>query len=300
MKLAEYFALYLSKLAIVDDRIFVLDGDLADSDGAEQFAKVHPDKFIMGGIAEQNLVSMAAGMASCGARPFVFSFAAFLSFRSYDQIRMCLSQAKQPVIIVGSHAGGLTGRNGKSHAALNDLSLMLTLPNIQVWAPADFTDVEFCIHTILETNQPAYVRLPRQEFVEPFRLAGNPGAHRILKPLKEINIVATGLATIWAYEVYIALEKRGIKIGLLHLPLLYFSNDVIDCLSHSKSIITLEDHYELGGIGCLLRNQLRNTRIISLAWPSTFQGESGVEKVLREENHLSTDQIVSVILKEVT
>lgn len=127
----------------VDDRIFVIDGDLADSDGAICFANKRSDRFIMAGIAEQNMVSLAAGLAETGNRPRLFSFASFLCFRGYDQTRICLSQAGQPVALVGSHAGGLGGRNGKSHTALNDLSLMLTLPRLQVWAPADEAEVAY-------------------------------------------------------------------------------------------------------------------------------------------------------------
>jgi transketolase C-terminal domain/subunit len=106
----------LARLADQDDRIWALDGDLGDSDGALHFARRHSRRFVMAGIAEQTMVSLAAGMASCGKRPWVFSFAAFLCYRAYDQIRVCLSQADQPVTLVGSHSGGCTGHNGCSHS----------------------------------------------------------------------------------------------------------------------------------------------------------------------------------------
>src|SRR5690349_18346972 len=123
-RLGDHCGRYLAVMAEIDQTICVLDGDLADSDGAHWFAERHPSRFFMAGIAEQAMVSMAAGMASCGLRPFVFSFAAFLCYRGYDQVRMGLSQARQPVTLIASHSGGATGRNGPSHAALNDLALM--------------------------------------------------------------------------------------------------------------------------------------------------------------------------------
>ena len=122
LRLADHCGLHLSRLAETDERIRVLDGDLADSDGALHFAERHPDRFLMAGIAEQSMVSVAAGMASCGLRPWVFSFAAFLCYRAYDQVRVSVSQAGQPVTLVGSHSGGLSSRNGKTHAALNDIA----------------------------------------------------------------------------------------------------------------------------------------------------------------------------------
>src|SRR5438132_8273085 len=104
-RLGDHCGQLLAELAGREPRLRVLDGDLADSDGAIHFARRHPERFIMSGIAEQAMVSMAAGMASCGLRPWVFSFAAFLCYRAYDQIRVCLSQSKQAVTVVGSHTG---------------------------------------------------------------------------------------------------------------------------------------------------------------------------------------------------
>jgi transketolase len=130
----------LTLAAAKDSSIWVLDGDLADSYGADAFAAAHPDRFISAGIAEQSMVSVAAGLAACGIRPWVFSFAAFLTYRAYDQIRVGISQTGLPVALVASHAGGCGGRNGKTHVALNDVALMASLPRIAIWTPADAGD----------------------------------------------------------------------------------------------------------------------------------------------------------------
>lgn len=296
MKISDYFGIYLAKVATQDNRIYVLDGDLADSDGAEEFVKIHPSKFLMGGIAEQNLVSVAAGMASCGVRPFVFSFSAFLIFRAYDQIRLCMSQAKQPVVLVGSHAGGLTGRNGKSHAALNDIALIHTLPNIRIWAPADLTDIEFCIDEMLATDLPSYVRMPKKDIGE-FKLLGEAGIYRWIKPFCAVNVVATGLGTHWAIEACTIASTQGVETGLLHCLSIEFTDEILERLSRSRCIIVLEDHYMFGGLSQVLQEKLLWTRIISIGWPSSFQGVQGDEDGLRRQNRLSAEQIALAIIE---
>src|SRR5208283_4590135 len=167
------------------------------SDGAIHFARRHPQRFIMAGIAEQNMVSMAAGMAAAGLRPFVFSFASFLCYRAYDQIRMCVSQALQPVILMASHGTGLAGRNGKSHATFNDLAMMLSLPHIDVWAPADEADVEYVIRATLRGARGAYVRLPR--ITPKCLLSERPpaGGFRWLFAKQPLTVLCVGQATHW-------------------------------------------------------------------------------------------------------
>src|SRR4051812_32039274 len=138
VRLGHTVADYVSSLACADDRIWVVDGDLGDSYGLDDAAiRKLGDRFIQAGIAEQTMVGLAAGLAACGLRPFVFSFAAFLCCRAYDQIRVCVSQTELPVVFVGSHAGGCNASNGKTHSIVNDVAIMATLPNVDVWAPAD-------------------------------------------------------------------------------------------------------------------------------------------------------------------
>ncbi len=206
-RLADHCGQYLSELAVADLRICVLDGDLADSDGAIHFAQRFPERFTMAGIAEQCMVSVAAGMASCGLKPWVFSFGAFLCYRSYDQIRVCLSQSRQPVTLVGSHTGGCSARNGKTHGALNDLALMASLPNMQVWAPGDTADLKFAMHSILGGDQPAYLRLPRRPLDA---LAGEPAPCRWIGTPQLVTLVSTGLGTHLALAAQKILLRAGI------------------------------------------------------------------------------------------
>ncbi|MGH8033032.1 MAG: transketolase family protein [Luteimonas sp.] len=280
LKLADHMGLALAELAQQDARVFVLDGDLADSDGAVHFALRHPERFLMAGIAEQGMVSTAAGMAEAGLRPFVFSFAAFLCYRAFDQARVCLSQSLQPVTLVGSHAGGLSGRNGKTHAAPNDLALMLSLPNVDVWAPADEQDARLAAREILAGDRPAYVRTPRRPFAADECLPGEARALRWILPKRPLSLVATGLATHWALAAARELQAQGVDVGLLHcarlkpLPPLEHELDGVECT------VVVEDHSRFGGLASLLATQMPARPMNAFGWPLDFVGRSGADDEL--------------------
>jgi len=294
LRLGDQCGQYLSELATVDSRIWVLDGDLADSDGAIHFARRHPERFIMSGIAEQAMVSMAAGMASCGLRPWVFSFAAFLCYRAYDQIRVCLSQSKQAVTVVGSHSGGCSGRNGKTHTALNDIALMASLPNMEVWAPADNKDIKFALDTILEGCAPSYLRLPRMP-VE--TLPGAAGPCRWLSPPSAVMLITTGWATHLAVAARAKLAQLGMTVGHLHclrvspLP----EADVYEALQLANHVFVIEDHYSLGGLSSLINQFRSNAKINHIGWPRSWSGKSGSDQELLQQYNLTADQIADTI-----
>jgi len=295
MKLADHAGAVLARLAVDDARIFVLDGDLADSDGAIHFAERHPGRFLMAGIAEQGMISTAAGMAAVGARPCVFSFSAFLCYRGYDQIRVCLSQAEQPVILVGSHAGGLSGRNGKTHAAPNDLALMLSLPGIRVWAPADFADVEFALEQSMRNPMPTYIRLPRKQFALGENLRGNAAAIRWIRPKRPLTIVSTGLATRWAEAVAERLSETGMDVGVLHCLELAPQSGLGRQLEGVQQLISLEDHCCFGGLGALLAQHCPGVPLRCFGWPANFVGKSGADEEVLEYYGLSTQKLAQRI-----
>ncbi len=295
MKLADHAGKILAELAYADPRIFVLDGDLADSDGAIHFAQRHPQRFLMAGIAEQNMVSVAAGMAEAGMRPAVFSFAAFLCYRAYDQIRICLSQANQPVMLIGSHAGGLLGRNGKTHAAVNDLAVMLSLPEMQVWAPADWADVELAITHSLLDSAPSYIRLPRRQFEEATHLPGIAAGSRWLRPRQRVCIVSTGLATHWAMAAAELLAGRGLSIGLLHCAQLKPALQWQEELAGADLIVSIEDHSRFGGLGALIDRLHLPAARLTLGWPEEFGGKSGPDDELLDYYGLSPERIAQAI-----
>jgi transketolase len=300
MKLADRAGLFLAKLACADEKIVVLDGDLADSDGAHHFASEHPNRFLMAGIAEQNMVSVAAGMATVGMRPFVFSFSAFLCYRAYDQIRVCLSQSNQPVVLVGSHAGGLAGRNGKTHAAINDLALMLSLPAFHVWCPADVPDVDFAINQALLVSRPAYIRLPRIQVSESDSLGGEAAPTRWIRPARSVSIVSTGIGSRWALEVADILAARGLQVGILHCLQLRPLPSLEGELNSTDLIVTVEDHYCFGGLGSLIAQIFPRKPRIAFGWDSEFTGKSGSDEDLRQHHGLASAYIALEISNRVS
>ena len=295
MKLADHLARYLCERAERDDSLFVLDGDLADSDGAHHFAERFPERFLMTGIAEQNLVGVAAGLASAGQKPWAFSFAAFLVYRAYDQIRIGLAQSLQPVVLVGSHAGGLAARNGKSHATLNDIALMATLPHIEVYAPADREDVAWLAAMLADRPRAAYLRLPRADVDALPALGGAAGPVRVLADPAPMTIVSTGLATHWAAALVRRLAAGGQPVGLVHVPQLKPLPDLAALLDGVETIVTLEDHVTLGGLGSLLQDYFPDRSVRKLGWPVSFPGASGSDDELRRAHRLDTESLVEAL-----
>jgi transketolase len=240
-------------------------------------------------------VSAAAGIASCGGRPWVFSFAAFLCYRAYDQIRMCLSQANQPVTLVGSHSGGCAGRNGRSHAALNDLALMTSLPNMTVWAPADPADVRFAIESIRQEGRPAYLRLPRRPVSA---LSGPPARCRWLTNPGPIALLGTGLGTHFAAAAAAELSRRGESVALLHcpqvVPLPHAELTIL--LRDVEHLFTIEDHYASGGLGSLLRDASVTPLITNFGWPKNWTGKSGDDSQLLSAHGLDPQSLADRVL----
>ncbi|HUO36608.1 MAG TPA: transketolase C-terminal domain-containing protein [Mycobacterium sp.] len=295
LRLGDYCGMELARLGDHDRRIWVLDGDLGDSNGATHFAQRHPDRFVMAGIAEQTMVSAAAGIASCGGRPWVFSFAAFLCYRAYDQIRMCLSQANQPVTLVGSHSGGCAGRNGRSHAALNDLSLMTSLPNMTVWAPADPADVRLAIRSILQENRPAYLRLPRRPVDA---LPGRPARCRWLTDPRPVALLGTGLGTHLAFAAAAELSRRDELVGLLHCPqvLPLPHTQLATLLRDVEHLVSIEDHYSSGGLGSLLQHAKLTPQTTIVGWPMHWTGKSGDDQQLLSAHRLDAESLADRVL----
>lgn len=298
VRLGQVVADRVASLASSDRRIWVIDGDLGDSYGVDRLANGNiGDRFIQAGIAEQTMVGVASGLAACGLRPWLFSFAAFLCCRAYDQIRICVSQTRLPVVLVGSHVGGCNGVNGKSHSILNDLAIMSTLPNIDIWSPADALDARYAAEQALDAPTATYIRLPREP--QPL-LPGEAGSFRLFGTPGPVIAVSTGLGTQWAFEARSHLAGLGVEIAVLHLARYasVFDSEVVAYLSSAERLIVIDDHYEWGGLADALRRQFPRQAVTCVAWPRGWTGASGEADALRAACGIDNRSIVEVCLKE--
>lgn len=292
-RLAAVCARELLERARIDPRVWLLDGDLADSYGATAFAEALPERFIMGGIAEQNMVSMAAGMAACGARPWVFSFAAFLAYRAADQIRVSLAQTGLCVTLVGSHAGGCGGRNGKTHQSTGDLAVLGAMAGMQVWTPCDPPDVCHAMEAILGASHPSYIRAPRDLCPA---LPGAPGPLRWLTPPSEHILLCNGLSAQWALGAAEVAKAMGLQLGVLHLgrfspppPALHAE------ITHARRWFVIEDHVRLGGVADQAAHLVGRQPDAWFGWPADWAGGSGSSAELRQSCHLGDREVAEVI-----
>jgi transketolase len=203
-----------------NEKIVGLCADLTDSTKMSDFAKAFPERFIQVGVAEQNLVTVASGLARAGKIPFTSSYAAFSPGRNWEQIRTTIALNDQPVKIIGSHAGVSVGPDGATHQMLEDLALMRVLPNMVVIAPGDSIEAEKATQAIAENGKPSYMRLAREK-TPIFSTSESPfeiGRAYVLREGHDITLLGTGTMT---YQVLVAadeLEKHGIQAEVVHVP----------------------------------------------------------------------------------
>ena len=297
MRPAAHCVRALTERAHHDDRIWLVDGDLADSYGADLCAQVHPERFLMAGIAEQGMVSTAAGMAACGLRPWVFSFAAFLCFRAYDQIRVGLAQTGMPVTLVGSHSGGCGGPNGKTHVALNDIALMASLPNVAVWAPYGDRDTQYVVDQVSAAQGPAYIRYPREPWED---VEGEPALCRWIGPRRRYALVGCGFFTQIAVHAAGLLRELGLDIGVIHVARLApFPQAEFSALTSAvDSLWVVDDHTRFGGLADLLRSHGFEVLEPVFSWPANWPGDFGSTESLLERHGLAPGQVARQVASQ--
>lgn len=243
-------------LATEDDRVVVLDADLANSTQAALVADEVPGSFIQVGIAEANMVGMAAGMATVGYRPWLSTFGVFFSHRALDQIRMTVSQTRLPVRLAAAYTGLLNGSSGKTHQDLADLAIMRALPNMTVIAPADEFEAQAATRWAAEHDGPVYLRLAR-DAVEPVfdaDYAFEPGRSLIVADGADVCLVSTGVQTSRVAQARELLAQRGIRARLVHVPSIKPLDEVglLEQLAGYQVVVTVEEHTRYGGLGGLV------------------------------------------------
>ena len=291
----DQFGKQLAKLAKEDSRVLALDGDLGNSTRLDSIEKETVDSFLQMGIAEQNMVGVAAGLASVGFQPWVCSFATFLTKRALDQIVVSVAQTNFDVKLVGSYSGLLTSNTGKTHHSLDDIAIMTTIPNMTVIAPSDPSETVSAMKAMHKTAGPMYLRLTRDETIPSFLPDSDfeIGKGKTLAEGTDVLLVTTGSTTFRVTEVIKQME--GVSIAHLHFPTLkpFDKKLLIDAARKVPLVVTVEEHYIRGGLGSIVSEILSEElpkKVVRIGVPDRFLG-CGTDEELLESNGLSVDEI---------
>ncbi|MGL5643049.1 MAG: transketolase family protein, partial [Paraclostridium sp.] len=243
----EAYGKALAQLSKTNENIVVLDADLSKSTKTADFKDVCPERFFNMGIAEANMMGVAAGLSTCGKVPFVSTFAMFAAGRAFEQIRNSICYPKLNVKVCATHAGLTVGEDGASHQAIEDLSLMRSVPNMTVICPADDVETEAAIKAIAEYDGPCYVRLGRLPVntindakTYEFKL----GKGVTLKEGNDVTIVATGIMVDTALEAREILAEQGINARIINIHTLkpLDTELIVNAAKETNAIVTVEEH----------------------------------------------------------
>ncbi len=253
MSTREAYGKTLVELGKEDPNIVVLDADLAPSTMTKFFAQEFPQRFFQCGLAEQNMIGIAAGLAASGKTVFASTFAVFAACRCFDQLRMCLSQTRLNVKIVATHAGITVGEDGSSHQAIEDLALYCSLPGFTIIVPADAIETVGAVRVAAATDGPFYIRLgrPKTPTVHPEGYRFKLGKAVTLKDGKDVTVIANGIMVAKALEAAGKLALQGIDCRVINMPTLKPLDEktIIEAASETGAIIVAEEHLLHGGLG---------------------------------------------------
>lgn len=299
----EAFGKKLVDLGSKYPNVVVLDADVACSTQTKLFAQAYPERFFDTGIAEQNMIATAAGLALTGKIPFAATFAVFATGRTYDQIRASVCYQKANVKIIGTHGGITVGEDGATHQALEDVSLMRGLPNMTVIVPADCNECEQAIEFAAEHDGPVYIRIARNNLpdIYPSGYKFNPFKANVLKEGSQVTIVSNGDVLSEAIRASEILEEKGVSVELISAPVVkpFDAETVIASAKKTGLVVTVENHSIYGGIGSAVCEALAEnlpTRVVRIGVNDTF-GQSGTPKELLKYYGLDADSVADRIMK---
>lgn len=297
----ESYGKKLVELGKENKDIVVLDADLATATKTELFKKEFPNRFFDMGIAEQDMLSTAAGMATCGKIPFASTFAVFAAGRAYDQIRNSICYPKLNVKICATHSGVSVGEDGATHQMLEDIGLMRGLPNMTVLSVSDDTQTKWAVEEILKINGPVYLRLGR--LASPVIYDENQ-KFELGKGIQigdgcDATVIATGLMVSEAIKAKEELEKSGINIRVVDIHTIKPIDKelIVKCAKETKRIITIEDHSIINGLGtavCEVLAEEYPCKVTRLGMKDTF-GKSGKAEKLLEYFGLDKNGIIKEV-----
>ncbi|NBJ64800.1 transketolase family protein [bacterium c-19] len=301
----EAYGKTLARLVVQDDHIFVLDADLSGSTKTAMAKKARPECHFNMGIAEGNMMSVAAGMAAQGNVVFASSFAMFATGRAFEQIRNSIAYPKLNVKICASHAGVTVGEDGASHQTVEDISLMRSIPNMVVLCPADAYEAEAAIEAVYRYNGPCFVRLGRSAvptIYEEGKVSFTIGKGTMLHKGSKVALIACGIMVNEALQAYEALKAEGIEVTVIDMASIKpIDRDlIIETANTHDVIITIEEHSVIGGLGSAVSevlSQYAPCRQIMMGIPDCF-GESGTPDALLEKFHLQAKDIAAEVKEQ--
>ena len=286
-----------------DQRVVALCADLTESTQMHHFRQAFPDRFIEIGVAEQNLVTVASGMARAGKIPFTSSYAAFSPGRNWEQIRTTICLNDQPVKIIGSHAGISVGPDGATHQMLEDIALMRVLPNMTVIAPGDAIEAEKATIAIAASDKPTYLRLAREKTPvfssdkSPFEI----GKAYVLRQGDDISLLGTGTMTYQLLVLSRLLEERGISAEVVHVPTIKPLDraTILSSVKKTGRVVTAEEAQIAGGFGGAV------AELLAEEFPAPLHrigindhfGESGQPNQLLEKFNLTAATMLPAVSK---
>jgi transketolase len=293
----------LVKLGEINKDVVVLDADLSKSTKTADFQKVFPERFFNMGIAEQNLMGVAAGFAAAGKIPFASTFAVFAIGRAYDQIRNTIGYPHLNVKIAATHSGLTVGEDGGSHQMLEDIALTRAIPGMTVIVPADGTETEKAVFAAAEMDGPVYIRLGRPGvpviFDEDYKF--EIGKAAVVEEGTDITIFATGIMVSIAIEAGKLLAKENISAEIVNISTIkpLDKKGIIDSVSKTRCCITCEEHNILGGLGSAVAEVLAENIPVPMERVGVEDvfGKSGTPDELLNAFGLTSENIAAKVKK---
>ena len=294
----------LIELVEKNDKVVVLDADLANATQTCKLAKAHPEKFYNCGIAEGNMMDIGAGLSTMGLIPFCSTFAMFAAGRAYEQIRNSIAYPHFNVKICATHAGVSVGEDGGSHQCIEDIALMRVIPGMTVICPADANEAKAAVNAIAELDGPVYLRLARLatpvfegDMIKPFTI----GKANVLREGKDVALFATGLMVNEALEAARLLEADGMDAAVINVHTIkpIDAECVTEYAEKCGKVVTIEEHSVIGGLGDAVADVLMgkvNCRFRKIGVNDRF-GQSGKAADVLREYGLTADQIAEAVKK---
>lgn len=294
----EAYGQALEELGAVRQDVAVLDADLSKSTKTSMFQSKYPERFFNAGIAEQNLMGLAAGFAAAGKVPFASTFAVFATGRAYDQIRNSICYPRLNVKIAATHAGITVGEDGGSHQALEDINLMRGLPNMTVLVPADGPEAKNAVKAAAEYEGPVYIRLGRSG-VPTITDADAPfviGKGRVMREGSDVTLIGCGMMVAKALEAADALAEEGVSAAVIDMSTIKPIDRelIVEWAKKTGAIVTAEEHNVIGGLGSAVAEVLVEEALVPMERVGIEDvfGESGTGGELVEKYRLTAEHIV--------